>query len=169
MLCTPTRSLPSPFDPLKMKALKSIEMSVTTNPTTQHPIPESLNAHCHGCPLVYTCYCLCPVVGVWPHRYRCWALTATSQLLPLTPVHLSCCHTSCLMSGTVTFTGGCLHSAACFRPLLMPLWPLESWCLERAECKLNCHLCLYFVIVTTPSGWTGLRYFGEITVSCLLT
>ena len=84
-----------------------------------------------------------PVVGVRPHRYRCCALTATSQLSPLTPVHLSCCRTSCLMSGTAIFTGGCLHSAACFRPLLMPLWLLESWCLERAECKLSCHLSVF--------------------------
>ena len=110
-----------------------------------------------------------PVVGVRPYRYSCSALTATSQLLSLTPVRLSCFHTSCLMSGTATYTGGCLHSAACFQPLLMPLWLLESWCLERPECKLSCHLCLYFVFITTLWGWTGLWYFGEIAVSCLLT
>lgn len=150
-LHTPTRSLPSPFDPLKMKALKSVEMSVTTNTATQYPIPD---AQYDSCSRVYALVPLSntPVVGAWPHRYTCCALTATSQLLPLTPVRLSCYHTSCLMSGTVTFTGGCLRSAACFRPLLMPLWLLESWCLERAECKCSCHLCLYFVIVTTVSG-----------------
>lgn len=140
------------------------------NNTAPNPrIPECSVSQLFTCLHVLVPLSNTPVVGVRPHRYRCCALTATSQLLPLTPVHLSCCHTSCLMSGTVTFTGGCLHSAACFRPLLMPLWQLESWCLERAECKLSCHLCLYFVIVTTLSGWTGLWYFGELTVSCLLT
>ena len=151
-LHTPTRNLPSPFDPLKMKALKSIAMSVTTNPTTRHPIPECSVSQLFTCLQVLLPLSDTPVVGMWPRRYKYCALTAASQLLCPTPVRLSCCHTSCLMSGTVTSTGGCSRSAACFRPSLMPLWQLESWCLERAECKLSCHLCLYFVIVTTLSG-----------------
>lgn len=70
--------------PFEREGTKSIEMSVTANPATQHPIPESQSAQCHSCSPVYLCSCLCPIRHSWAR-----GLTYT-RVVPWLPPHSYC-------------------------------------------------------------------------------